>query len=163
MRDFPIKDDFPPEFYDELARLVVGFGRIEYLIKLCVKDLLAEGFTQGMVEAESQLQFSELCKKATQQAGKKLCPGEASAFSDLIGQAEVLAEFRNDTVHAAWTTDSDGQPLRLRPKRDKSTKSVDWRRSHLVPLSEIQSKREEIERLYQALEAERKTWSISAA
>lgn len=162
MQDFPIKDDFPREFYDEFARLVVASGRIEYLIKLCVKDLLGKGFTRGMVEAESRRQFSELCKEAKEQANAKLCPEQASAFSELIGQAEALAEFRNDTVHAAWTTDSNGQPLRIRPKWDKATKSVGWTGSRVVLLSEIKSKRETIEHLYQALEAERQIWPTSA-
>lgn len=159
MQNFPIKDDFPPRFYDEFARLVVAFGRIEYLIKLCVKDLLAEGFTQGMAGAESQRQFSELCKKAKQGAGDKLSQTQASAFFELIERAEALAEFRNDSVHALWTTDPNGQPLRIRPKWAKTTKSVDWSRSHVVLLSEVQSNREQIERLYQALEVERKTWA----
>ena len=52
MQILPIRNDFSPQFYEEFARLVVAFGRIEYLIKLCIKDLLAEGFTKGMTEAE---------------------------------------------------------------------------------------------------------------
>lgn len=161
MQIFPIKDDFPPRFYDEFARLIVTFGRIEYLIKLCVKDLLAEGFTQGMTDAESQRQFSELCKKAKQEAGNKLSQTQARDFSKLIEQAEALAEFRNDSVHALWTTDANGQPLRIRPKWAKTTRTVDWSRSHVVLLSEVQSNREQIERLYQLLEVERRTWATS--
>lgn len=163
MQIFPVKDDFPPRFYDEFARLVIAFGRIEYLIKLCVKDLLAEGFTKGMTEAENQRPFCDLCTEAKKQAGKKLSDMQASAFSGLIERAEALAEFRNDAVHALWTTDPNGQPLRIRPKWDKATKSVAWSRSTVVLLNEIQSSREQIERLYQALEAERETWSTSEA
>ena len=162
MQLFPVRDDFPPRFYEELARLVVAFGRLEYLIKLCVKDLRAEGFTKGMAEAESRHQFSCLCKVSKQQAGQKLTQTQANAFSGLIDQAEALADFRHDIIHALWTTDSDGRPLRIRPKWNNSTRSVDWSRSHGVLVSELQSKREQLEHLYQALEAERKTWLTSA-
>ena len=160
MQIFPVKDDFPSGFYEEFARLVVAFGRLDYLIKLCVKDLGAGGFTRGMVEAESQSQFCDLCKKAKERArqNQKLSQTQVNAFSGLIDQAEDLAEFRNDTVHALWTTDPNGQPLRIRPKRDKSTNSLDWSRSTVVPLCEFQKKWKQIEDLYLALEAERKTW-----
>lgn len=158
MQIFPVRDNFPPGFYEEFARLVVAFGRLEYLIKLCVKDLVDNGFTKGMVEAESHRQFSELCEKAKELANGKL---NQIQFSSLLDQAIALAEFRNDTVHASWTTDPKGAPLRIRPKWDKSAKSVDWRRSTDVPPLELQKKREQIEDLYQALEAERKTWVTS--
>lgn len=160
MQIFPVKDDFPPGFYEEFARLVIAFGRLDYLIKLCVKDMDAGGFTRGMAEAESQIQFCKLCEKAKELAGQsqKHSQTQADAFSGLIDQAEDLAEFRNDTVHASWTTDPNGQPLRLRPKWDKVTKSVDWSRSRVVLPSEIRSKRKQIERLYQDLKTERETW-----
>jgi len=160
MRLFPVRDDFPPQFYDEFARLVVAFGRIEYLIKLCVKDLLADGFTNGMAEAESRRQFSVLCKEAKKRADEKLCRSQASAFSALIDRAEALADFRNDTVHASWTTDLCGQPLRIRPKLEKA-KPLDLGGSRVVRLCEIQSKREQIEHVYRALDAERRSWSSS--
>lgn len=160
MQTFDVSDDFPPLFYDEFGRLVVAFGRLEYLIKLCVKDLLAEGFTKGMVKVESQRQFSNICDCAKLRAGEKLTQAQAIAFSRLIDQAKAISEFRNDTVHAFWTTDS-GQPLRLRPSWVSATKSVDWRRSKPIPLSEFQRVRKQIESLYQALAAERKTWSTS--
>jgi hypothetical protein len=166
MQTFDVNDDFPPLFYVEFGRLVVVFGRLEYLIKLCIKDLLAEGFSEGMAMAESPIQISRIRDLAKQQAGEKLSQEQASAFSKLIDQAKPLSEFRNDTVHAFWTTDN-GQPLRIRPKLVKGTKSVmatnsvDWSRSKPIPLSEFQRVRKKIESLYQDLAAERKTWSTS--
>lgn len=162
MQTFPVKDNFLPGFYEEFARLVVAFGRLEYLIKLCVKDLFDKGFTEGMVEAESKRQFSDLCKKAKMLANDKLSQIQVANFSKLLDQAIALAEFRNDTVHALWTADQKGTSLRIRPKWDKSAKSVDWGLSTDVPLCEFQEKRKQIEDLYQALEAERKTWLPSA-
>lgn len=155
MQILPLKDDFPPGFYEEFARLVVAFGRLEYLIKLCIKDLSNKGFTEGMVEAESIRQFRDLCEKAEALAKGKL---NQSQVATLLNQAIELAEFRHDTVHASWTTNPQGAPLRIRPKWDKSAKSVVWSRSTVVPLCEFQKKRKQIEELYQALEEARKTW-----
>ena len=59
MRDIPISDDFPPGFYEEVGRLVIAFGRLEYLIKLCFKDLHGNGFTIGMAEAEYDAQSTD--------------------------------------------------------------------------------------------------------
>ncbi len=56
MQIFSVKNDFPYEFYDEFARFVIAFGRLEYLIKLCVKDLLDQGSAQGIDTAESLVQ-----------------------------------------------------------------------------------------------------------
>ena len=113
MQSLPVKDDFPPGFYEEFARLVVAFGRLEYLIKLCIKDLSNKGFTEGMVEAESIRQFRDLCEKAEALAKGKL---NQSQVATLLNQAIELAEFRHDTVHASWTTNPQGAPLRIRPK-----------------------------------------------
>lgn len=160
MQTLSLNDDFPPGFYEEFARLVVAFGRLEYLIKLCVKDLLAEGFTKGMAEAESLLNFSKLCDNAKRQAAQKLSQTQEKAFSELIDRAKAVAEFRHNTVHALWTGGPNGLPLRIRPKWDKTKKSVDLSRSLVVLVSELQGEREKIERLYQDLEAGRKAWSI---
>jgi hypothetical protein len=162
MQTFPVKDDFPDGFYDEIAHLVVAFGRVEYFIKLCIKSLLGQGFNRGMVEAESRRQFSTLCKKARQEAEKKLGQNQSQLFCGLIDQAEALADYRNDTIHAYWTTDSKTQPLRIRLKSDKSTKSVNWDRSRVVLVSELQQERLKIEQLFDNLQAERDTWSVSA-
>lgn len=161
MQTFAVKDDFPPLFYVEFTLVVVAFGRLEYLIKRCVKDLFAEGFTKGMAEAESQYQFDKICKKAKCRAAKKLSQTQAQYFSELIDRAAVLAAFRNDNVHAAWTTDN-GMPLRIRPKWDRDTRSVDWSGNRAVPVSELQMLRKKIEALYQEIEAQRQTWQICA-
>lgn len=158
MQDVPVKDDFPSEFYEEFAYLIIAFGRLEYLIKLCFKDLFDKGFTKGMVEAEGRRQFSELCKNAKALANVKLSQSQVATFSKLLDQAMALAEFRNDTVHALWTAGPKGKLLRIRPKWDKSTESVDWSRSTDVPLCEFQKKRKQIEDLYQDLDEARKTW-----
>ncbi|MFL9932707.1 hypothetical protein P0D88_26520 [Paraburkholderia sp. RL18-103-BIB-C] len=163
MQTISLKDDFPPGFYDELARVVVAFGRLEYLIKLCVKALIDEGFTKGMAEAESNSQFSKLCEVAKKRADDKLNPTEAKKFFGLIQQAKDLAEFRNSAVHASWTSDENGLPLRISPSWAKVKGAVNWTRSRVVGVRELQDAREKIECLRRALDAERKAWSISKA
>ena len=163
MRDIPISDDFPAGFYEEVGRLVIAFGRLEYLIKLCFKDLQGKGFTIGMAAAgyESQA-FADFCGetgKLTKLAKSELSTTDADAFCDLIKKVLPLGTFRNDAVHAWWYADFKGLPSRIRPKRD-SHESADWSRGRVVQVSEIRSAREEIERLYRDLETQRGTWTV---
>ncbi|WP_250479232.1 MULTISPECIES: hypothetical protein [unclassified Caballeronia] len=154
MQIIPLKNDFPLGFYEALARVVVSFGRLEYLIKLCVKTLSAEAFTKGMAEAESKRQFADLCKTAKLRAQEKLNDStKAERFSELIRQAEDLAEFRHSAVHALWTSHTNGLVMRISPKWDKSKRAVDWSRSHVVSVCELQQTWENIEDLYLALDA----------
>ncbi|AQH02715.1 hypothetical protein A9R05_27755 [Burkholderia sp. KK1] len=160
MRDIPISDNFPAGFYEEVGRLVIAFGRVEYLIKLCFKDLQGKGFSLGMAEAESESRgFADFCeRRLTELAKHKLSTTDADAFCDLMMKVLPLIIFRNDAVHAWWYADSKGLPSRIRPKKD-SDASVDWSRGRVVRVSEIRSAREEIERLYRDLETQRGTWT----
>ena len=156
---FDVRDDFPDDFYEEFARLAVAFGRIEYMIKLSIKSLGGKGFTAGMAHAESKRQFSVLCEEAKKEANARLYPSQATSFYAIIDQAKDLGDYRNDTIHALWTTDDKtGQPLRIRPKWDKASKSVDWSRGGPVTVGELRATREEMERVFQALDTERQAW-----
>lgn len=159
MQTIQVKDNFPSGFYEEFARLAVAFGRIEYMIKLCIKSLGGKGFTAGMAHAESKRQFSVLCAEAKNGAGGHLSSAEATSFCVLIDQVKDLADYRNDTIHALWTTDDkSGQPLCIRPKWDKASRSVDWSGGGIVTVRELRAMRQEMERLFQHLDAERKAW-----
>jgi hypothetical protein len=48
MKVVPINNDFPPGFYEAIGSIAVGFGRVEYAIKLAVKTLSGKGFTAGI-------------------------------------------------------------------------------------------------------------------
>jgi hypothetical protein len=167
MRIFPIKNDFPHDFYDEFARFVIAFGRLEYLIKLCIKDLLGQGFVQGMAMAEGTVQFRNLCKKAIEKLNESrerlgLGQDQVDAFSKLIEDAVDVADYRNDTIHAAWTTDSNGQPMRIRPKKGTDGKNPSVERSRVVLVTEIREQRNRSERLYEDLDKARGTWPKAA-
>lgn len=154
-----VRDDFPDRFHEEFARLVIAFGRIEYVIKLCIKSLGGKGFTKGMADAESKSQFSKLCKEAKKEAKARLTAAQAKSVCTLIDDAKILGNYRNDTIHAFWTAHVEtGQPLRYRPKWDKASKSVDWSRSHPVTVRELGEKRQKMERLFQRLDTERRAW-----
>ncbi len=141
---------------------MIEFGRLEYLIKLCVKDLAGQGFGEGMVMAESKRQFETLCKDVKKRGAEVLEQAQAENLAILINQALALAEYRNDTVHAFWTVDQ-GQPLRVRPKLEKATRAVNWDRGRPVSLEELQSKAHEIRELRRGLHAEKKEWSLPTA
>jgi hypothetical protein len=141
-----------------MGRLVVAFGRLEYLIKLCVKDVTRRGFTRGMIEAKSERQFNKLCERAKKLAIKHLTHDAANQFCQVIDYVRKLANERNDAVHALWTTDDKGKPLRIRPQWNKSTKTVDWE-NRVVELAELQTLRQQMEEIYSKLDSERKRWS----
>ena len=94
----PIRDDFPDTFYPALARLVVAFGRVEYIVKLTIKSLLDQGFTPGMTKAESLRAFRDQCKQAKRYADEKLPSEQAETYGKLLDCALALAEQRNDHV-----------------------------------------------------------------
>jgi hypothetical protein len=163
MQNLAIKNDFPHDFYDEFARFVIAFGRLEYLIKLCVKDLLGKGFAQGMATAEGPA-FRGLCEKAIEalkDSHERLNQDQVDASTKLINDALEVADYRNDTIHAAWTTDSNGQPMRIRPKKGGKN-SPNWERSCVVLVTEIREQRNRSERLYEDLDKARRTWPKAA-
>jgi hypothetical protein len=154
-----VSDDFPPGFYDALGRLVVAFGRVEYEIKLAVKSLSDKGFSKGFYDAESESLrgFSTLCTKAKGLAAAKLTEPHRSTFSDLVDKALSLATERNDNLHALWTADGKGKPVRVRPFRDKANKTLDWR-SRPATIAEMNSHENSLVQLFRALYAARNAW-----
>lgn len=157
-----VRDDFEPLFFDEVGRLVVAAGRIEYELKLCIKDLRGAGFTAGMLEAEQVRHLSDLCDEVSKSAKAKLEPEPLRKFLLLICEIRVLAEHRNDTVHALWTATDTREPLRVRPeiKGKKATKSVNWSKTKLMPLNELRKVRRQLEDAYVSLQCQRNTWVL---
>lgn len=51
--------DPDPEVIEEIGRIVVAWGRLEYVLKLGVKSCLDQGFSAGMLYAE-ELRQNEL-------------------------------------------------------------------------------------------------------
>lgn len=160
VKDIPARDDFAPIFFDEIGRLVVAAGRVEYVLKLCLKQLMGNGFTAGMLEAEKVRHLSSLCDEVALRAKGKLDSQQQATFCPLIDRIKALAPSRNDAVHAFWTTTDSREPLRIRPelKARGHNKSVAWSKTKVVPLSNLQKLRRQFEDAYKALEHQRKTW-----
>ncbi len=151
-----LDDNFPPGFYEEIGRLVIAFGRIEYILKLSIKTLIGEGFTKGMSEAESTRLFCKLCDRAIELAEKKLAETKRDDFIRIVTEIKNLAESRNDTIHAFW----NGEPfLRIRLKWNKGKKDIEWLESN-IPLEELIIKREELEKLVYQLNSQRSSWGL---
>ena len=116
-------------------------------------------FTQGMIEAESKRQLSALCRYALELAADTLTSHETDTFEQIIEKAALLAEYRNDSIHAYWTVEK-GAPLRVRPKWDHKTRSINWDRGGPVSVHELRQKYQQIRNLRERLDAERKKWSV---
>lgn len=165
VKEIPVRDDFEPLFFDEMGRLVVVVGRLEYELKLFVKQLLGKGFKAGMLEAEKMRNFSRLCDEVVDLAKqtrekKNLTDVHVSRLEALIKKIKLRAELRNDVVHALWTTTDSRNPLRIRPELlgKKGSQSVNWSKGRVVPLGELQQLRRRLEKAYDALQCQRKIW-----
>jgi len=164
VRTFPIRDDFEPLFYDELGRLVVAAGRVEYILKLCIKSLIkTENPTTGLIEAFSKAEKTRnvgpLCSEARKLAEKLPSKDEQKAFRAVLDRIEKEMGERNNIIHAAWTTDDCRTPLRLRPRWDGNEKKLKWDKSGVVPLPCLRELRRKLEDLYSELQQQRSRWS----
>jgi hypothetical protein len=152
VQEAEIRSDFHPLFYDELGRLVVAVGRIEYALKLCIKDLKGEGFTAGMLFAESTRNFSDLCSKVIELSEAKYKEPDRTFFRGVVEAIRELGGERNDMIHALWTVTKDRVALRVRPERIKKTKSVDWKKTRPIEMKELTELRRTLESSYAVLE-----------
>ncbi|MFM0494242.1 hypothetical protein [Paraburkholderia caledonica] len=168
MQVVELKDDFSSEFLVEFARLIIAFGRLEFLLKVIAKDLHGKGFTLGMAQAELDGQnFAPFCKSTLKQLARerlteRLPAAGIEMFCSLLDEAVGLGEFRNDCVHACWYVHRTGLPARIRPKKN-SKESADWSRGRVVQTAEIRAAREQIDRLYSKLDTLRLSWPPESA
>jgi hypothetical protein len=158
VRETELRNDFHPLFYDELGRLAVAVGRIEYTLKLCIKDLKGDGSTAGMLFAEGIRNLSDLCNKAIELSDAKNREPDRSAFRGVVEGIRKLAGERNDMIHAMWTVTGERVALRVRPERRKSTNSVEWKKTRPVDMKELTTLRRTLESAYAVLEEQRQGW-----
>lgn len=151
VRTTEVRSDFPPLFYDELGRIAVAVGRIEYSLKLCIKDFMGEGFTAGMLIAEEIRNFSDLCTKAIALSDEKNEVESRVAFRNIVDRVRKLGSERNDMIHAFWTAREDRTPLRVRPERKKGIEAVTWDKTRPVTMEELSDLRRNLESGYAML------------
>ncbi len=155
-----VSDGFEGPFVAELGRLVVAAGRVEYVLKLCLKNLLDTGFVVGMREAERHWQPVALCEEIRRLACRKLDDQQQKSLSPLLVRATELAEQRNDMVHAFWTATPTGTPLRVRLQRHGKgdAMTVGFEKSHAVIVDDLRALRGQLEEVFAALNRQRRTW-----
>jgi hypothetical protein len=153
-----LADDFHPLFYDELGRLTVATGRIEYMLKLCIKDLKGGGFTVGMSLAEKIRNFSDLCSCAITLSSDALDEPHRSTFQDLVKKIGALGDDRNDMIHAMWTATDDRVALRIRPERKKKSNAINWKKTRRIEIDELSTLRRKVEAAFRELLSNREGW-----
>src|SRR5215469_15013737 len=120
-------NSYPEGFLDGMGRLVVEFGRAEYLVKLVFKQLHGLSFSKGLALAEGHRQFSKLCEETKKAADEKLTDVEQrSKLVDVLDEMRELSLERNDMIHAMWYAIDDKSMQRSRVELDKKTGRLDW-------------------------------------
>ena len=161
MREIPINDNFPGDFHEALARLLIEFGRLEYLTALCIKDMTGKGFDAGMLAALRQGPFGGLHKYALKIAPDALTHGELPVFLDYMARADRMNSYRTDSVHAYWTMEND-HVMRVRPRKGDDITSIDWTHSRSVTVEEISGKADDMRQLRWELDRDRLNWECRA-
>jgi hypothetical protein len=164
VREIRRSNAFHAGFHDALGRVIVGFGRLEYQMKLAVKRLKGGSFTGGMLRAEVLRNMKPLCDEANKLYALRVAdPDRRAAFAKILERSEVLwEEIRNDIIHSFWTAGPDGAALMYRPKLDKRRTQVQWARNAKVPATTLLQCADELEALVNALDRETRV-SVTAA
>ncbi len=129
-----LSDAFEAGFFEALGRVVVQYGRLEYEMKLAVKRLSGLDFTEGFLHAENIQKIGPICDQAKElYAQREPDPTRQQNFSELLDEVRYAwEETRNDVIHACWTAQKNGVPLKIRPKLhrvSKSHRTVKWDRT----------------------------------
>ena len=159
-----IRDDFDNEFLIAYARVVVAFGRLEYTVKLAIKNLavslkISADFTNGISEAERQYQFSAMCDYVAKLHLEKYGEGEeGKELKKWVEQAKKFADVRNKILHGSLTIEDDGTPIVMHTKRDKKSKTVVFTYATLTTEA-LQHMQTKIENLWRGLHTVRAEWT----
>jgi hypothetical protein len=111
-----VTEEFPPGFFDAFGRMVMWFGRIEYLMKLVHSRLGGEGMLQGFLDATNRDEFEKRCRDFQQLYDARFSdPMQRLALAKVLGSLRPLWEYRNDCIHCCWKPEAEGL-VALRPK-----------------------------------------------
>jgi hypothetical protein len=162
-REIHRSNAFHAGFHDALGRVIVGFGRLEYQMKLVVKRLKGDSFTEGMLRAEVLRNMKPLCDKAKKLYAVRVAdPDRRAAFAKILERSEVLwEELRNDIIHSFWTAGPDSAALMYRPKLDKRRTQVQWTRNARIPVTTLLQCADELDTLVNALDRETRDCTLT--
>jgi hypothetical protein len=120
-----VKDDLPTGFHDALGRMVLWFGRIEYLMKVIHLRLGGSALGDAMQDAESAEQFDRRCRDLQALYDARVAdPMQRVALSKVLGRLAALQQYRTDCVHCCWKAEKDGV-VGIQPKLTDG--KVEWR------------------------------------
>lgn len=121
-----------------LGRIVVEFGRLEFLVKAAIEKLSRElrvrgdevpgeevSFTEGMTEAEKQYTFSKSCRHLEEIFKKwESDPRRAAAFSSFVAHLQEVGKERNAMIHGCWSVSENATFVRLYSRYDSKMASL---------------------------------------
>ena len=165
MSQHEIRDSFTQDFLGAYARTLIAFARLEFIVKLAIKDLtismkLSPDFAAGIAAAESRRLFGSMCDYMLELHQKKYgASDEGKELGRWVERGKKLAEVRGKILHGFLTVDDDGRPVvrhtRLRGKNvyftELSLSGVALERTHT-----------EIDKLWVGLDARRRMWVLEA-
>ncbi len=159
-----MRDDFDDEFLIAYARTVIVFGRLEYTVKLAIKNLavsmkISADFTNGIAEAEKQYNFSAMCDYMVKLHMEKY--GESDEGNELkkwVEQAKKFADVRNRILHGSLTIEDDGTPIVMHTKLDRKSKAVEFTEATITKEA-LQHMHMKTEGLWKGLNVVRQGWT----
>jgi len=157
--ELDLRDDFEEGFWEEMEKLVVAFGRLEYIMKLALKQLSGKSFELGMAEAEGIRAFQHLCDRTLTQIRAKVPDSDTKQTAlEVVCHCKELAKERNDMVHTLWTSEPNRVNRRVRPELDRKTKKLEWKKSVSIPLVGLKNLQIRIDLAHRILHDLRQGW-----
>ncbi len=150
---FVRSDAFPAGFHDAFGRVVIAFGRIEYLMALIVKRLALKPLTEGVAEALSKRRIDLICDHAKGLYARD--PSDEAlrrSFDALMDHVKATwNEHRSDLIHAYWNPYGSDAAWSIRPKL-LSKGSVSWDRGRRLTPTDLLRLHDELQRIIVLLE-----------
>jgi len=155
---------YPEGFLEQMGKLVVEFGRAEYLVKLVFKQLHGLPFSEGLALAEGHRQFSTLCEETKKTADEKLADvAQRNKLVDVLDEMRELSVERNHMIHAMWYAIDDESMQRSRVELDKKAGKLDWSKSAQFTAAHMKNLAWRLQVCREYLHALRQTWPQMSA
>src|SRR6185503_17907197 len=121
--EIEIRDDFP-SFHEDLARLVIAFGRLERTVLLAIKNLcvtlgISKNYEEGLLEAVKNNDFNVKCGYLCRLFARAYGDAEADwCIATRIERIKELGRRRNKYIHGAWTA-ADGRVVLMGSRKKR--------------------------------------------
>jgi hypothetical protein len=154
-----IKDDFPPGFHEAFGRMVMWFGRIEYLMKLARLRLGGTPSGQGLLDPETGTHFETQRRELQALYDARFAdPVQRIALAKVLAKLVPLWDYRNDCIHCCWRPEGDGVAA-IRPKLVDG--KLEWR-AHRTTAAKMAEVAQALGTIYVALDQLTKLSGLTA-